>query len=274
MGRTLLIHRVLEDPIEAIELENLVDFDALKARLERNDLPLVEPEYYSRLRLVHRAYIPQWKHDAPNRASAVQKPPHRGYHAAIGLIFLGIASACLYAATIFGSFDPFDTLSIFMYLISLIGISFIAISILLRFKTSISVEDNNTVTVSYLKGKKQIGSLSIDGADTGLLIARAAFPGTLKGTIDYRYLLVLLAKGVPIALLASHSSLARILRVKDEAPEPLRSRTLYALEHLHLKVRCRSHGRHHRTGPIARGVARVSGLSVPNKAAAPPQNPR
>lgn len=266
MGRTLLIHRVLEDPIEAVELENIDDFDALKARLERNDLPLVEPEYYSRLRLVHRAYTPQWKLDAPNRASAVQKPPHRGYYAAIGLIFLGIASACLYAATIFGSFEPFDTLSIFIYLFSLIGISFIAISILRRFKTSISVEGNNKVTVSYLKGKKKIGSLSIGGADLDLLVTRAAFPGTVKGTIDYRHLLVLLGEGVPVALLASHWSLARILRVKDEMPEPLRSSTLYALTDFNLKVHCRSYGRHHKTGPIVRGVARVTGITVPSKA--------
>ncbi len=267
VGRTLPIHAILEDPVEAVKLDNINDFDALKARFERDDFPLVEPVPYSRLRLNHRAYIPQWKHDALNRVSAIQKPPHRGFFAAIGLIFLGIAGACLYGATVFGSFDPFDTLSFWVYISAFIGLSLIGSSILLRFKTSISVENNITVTISHFKGATLLESRSIDGADTGLLIARAAFPGTLKGTIDYRYLLVLIADAEPVALLASHWSLARILRVKDEMPEPLRSSEFYALEAFNLKVRCRSHGQHHRTGPIVRGVARVTGMSVPSKAA-------
>ncbi|MCC5786963.1 MAG: hypothetical protein JJU33_09715 [Phycisphaerales bacterium] len=267
MGRALLVKRITEDPVEAVELDNINDFDALKARLERDDLPLVEPVNSLLAGSLHRTQIPNWAFDETNRSWETQSQDQRGLFVAIGIIWIGIAAAVLYYATLSGRFDPFGAFAIMGYISLLAGAAFIGIALSPKVKTCVLIGKDSRIVLSRIVGRIRTDSLPIPSNKADLLLARAAFPGTIKGTIDYRYILVLLAETAPVTVLATHWSLARVLRVKDEMPEPLRSSKLYALKDFNLKVRCKSQRQHCRTGPTARGAARISGLSVPNKAA-------
>lgn len=232
---------IVEDPLKVRALPDLQDFDTIKARFEdaAKERTLLVPHRYP-FRSAGQLSIARWKRDDPSGRWTLRAQDNRVYIALMGLVLIGIGAACFYAELVFGSFDPFSGPAISGYIATLAGAAIIAMMLLgalLLPKRTVAVKDNGDLIITRTFRGSPPQELAVAAEDVDLLIAKAAARGLTFGIADQRYILLLLVDAQVLEVLGSHWSLARILRSRDELPDPLRSRTVYALEDFELDLR-------------------------------------